>query len=396
MLSTRFSVRHAVMAALMSMAAVVLSACANTGQQSSSIGTGVDPNAPVRVALLVPDGTGDPGRDLIARSLINAAQLAKTDLRNATIDLAIYPTGGTTEGGYAAAQQAIAEGAAVIVGPLFSTATSGAESAVNGTGVNILSMSNNPAVASNNVYILGNTFENTADQLVAYGLAHGLQNYGVVYPSGLEGETARDAVASAVFGRGGNLVVSEPYDLSVEGIQAAAGPAAAAISARGANAVILTDGPTGGLGFISEALRNNGVSPAQAQFLGIQRWDTSAEILAQGSLQGSVFAAPDRGRVQQFDGRYQNTFGERPHELASLAYDGIAAVGALIAGARADGSDPFTDAKITQSSGFAGVNGAFRFFPNGTNQRNLAIYEVRGGQAVVVQRAAGSFGGLSN
>ncbi len=348
------------------------------------------------MALLVPDGTGDPGRDLIARSLINAANLAKADLQNATIDLAVYPTYGTANGGASAAQQAIAEGAKIIVGPLFSTATSGAESALGGSGVNILSMSNNPAVASPNVYLLGVTFQNTANRLVAYGMSRGLRNYGVVYPVGLEGETARDAVAAAVNNRGASLVASESYNLSVEGIQSAAGTAAASLNARGANAVILTDGPTGGLGYISEALRSNGLSASQAQFMGIQRWDASAEALALGSLQGGVFAAPDPGPLLQFEGRYQNTYGERPHELAAVAYDGVAAVGALIAGARADGSDPFTDAKLTQSAGFAGVNGAFRFNPNGTSQRNLAIYEVQGGQAVVTERAAGSFGGLGN
>ena len=63
----------------------------------------VDVNAPVRVALLVPYGSGDPGREQIARSLENAARLAQSDLRNATIDLVVYPTAGTSAGGQAAA-----------------------------------------------------------------------------------------------------------------------------------------------------------------------------------------------------------------------------------------------------------------------------------------------------
>ena len=68
----------------------------------------------------------------------------------------------------------------------------------------MLSFSNNASVAGPNVYILGTTFENTADRLVAYGLSRGLSNFGVVYPAGLEGETARDAVAAAVSARGGD------------------------------------------------------------------------------------------------------------------------------------------------------------------------------------------------
>ena len=194
-----------------------------------------------------------------------------------------------------------------------------------------------------------------------------------------------------VNGRGATLVASQPYNLSVEGIQAAAGPAAAALLSGGAQAVILTDGPTGGLGFISEALRNNCVSPDQAQFMGMQQWDASAEALALPSLQGGVFAAPDPSLVAAFEGRYRTAYGEAPHELAGLAFDGIHAVGAMIAEARSRGGSPFSTARLTEPSGFAGVYGPFRFTTNGRVQRNLAIVEVRGGSAVVIERAARSF-----
>ncbi|WP_424927403.1 penicillin-binding protein activator [Amaricoccus tamworthensis] len=397
MLSKNFSRRNAIRSIAVAAAMGVLSACAPTpGQQSSGFGGDFDPNQPVKVALLVPSESGDPGRELIARSLINAANLAVSDLRNADIDLTVYPTYGTSGGGSAAASQAVAEGAKIIVGPLFSTATSGAEPVAAGAGLKLLSMSNNIEVASNNVYILGNTFANTADSLVAYAMSRGLRNFGVVYPEGLEGETARNAASSAIQRRGATLVASEPYSLSVEGINSSAPSIASSLNSNGANAVILTDGPTGGLGYIGDALRDNGVDHAQVQYLGMQRWDVSAETLALPSMQGGAFAAPDPGLLGAFQARYTSTFGESPHEVAGLAYDGIAAVGALISEARSSGVAAFSDAAITQPSGFAGVGGAFRFLPDGTSQRNLAIYEVQGAQAVVVQRAAGGFGTFAN
>lgn len=388
MLSTRFSIRPALFAAAVA-ALTLLSACATGTGGASDDGIAVDPNQPVRVALLLPYGTGDPGREQIAHSLENAARLAQRDVTNATIDLVVYPTAGTTGGGSAAASQAVAEGAKLIVGPLFSTETAGAGPVAAQSGIDVISFSNNPSVAGGNVYILGTTFENTADRLVAYGLSRGLGTFGVVYPSGLEGESARDAVASAISARGATLAGSEPYNLSVEGIQAAAGPAAASLGSAGVNAVVLTDGPTGGLAYVADALRGNGL--ASAQFLGMQRWDVSAETMVIPSLQGGVFAAPDPATYGTFAGRYQATYGETPHELAGLAYDGIAAAGALIAEARSQGGSPFSSARITQPAGFAGVNGPFRFRGNGIVQRNLAIIEVRNGQPVVAERAAGSF-----
>jgi hypothetical protein len=390
MLSTRLPARRSFLSTLLAAGALALAGCA-VGPTAGTGGIDVDPGQPVRVALLVPYGSGDPGREQIARSLENAARLAVSDLRNAQIDLVVYPSAGTTSGGSAAASQAVAEGAKIIVGPLFSTETAGAAGPAAQGGLSVLSLSNNPSVAGGNVYILGTTFENTADRLVSYGLSRGLGNFGVVYPAGLEGETARDAVITAVGQRGANLTTSQPYNLSVEGIQAAAGPIAAALNGSGTNAVVLTDGPTGGLAFISEALRGNGVSPDIAQFMGMQRWDVSAETLAVPSLQGGVYAAPDPALLGAFEGRYQTAYGESPHELAGLAYDGIAAVGTLIAQARSQGGSPFSTARLTDPAGFAGVNGPFRFGQSGRAQRNLAIIEVRNGQPVVTERAARSF-----
>jgi hypothetical protein len=395
MLSTRFSVRASVIPRLQAFALMLgmlaVAACQTPGGQSSNDGIAVDASQPVKVALLLPYGTGDPGREQIARSLENAARLAQADLQNATLDLTIYPTAGTTQGGAAAAAQAVSEGAKIIVGPLFSTETAGAQGSAASGGLAVLSFSNNASVAGGNVYILGTTFENTADRLVSYGRSRGLNSYGVVYPTGLEGETARDAVAQAVSRRGATLATTQSYNLSVQGIQGAGAPIASALIGSGANAVILTDGPTGGLAFISEALRSNGVSPELALFLGLQRWDVSAEALAVPSLQGGAFAAPDPALLGAFNGRYQAAYGESPHELAGLAYDGVAAVGALVAEARGQGGSPFSTARLTQASGFAGVNGPFRFLPSGRVQRNLAIIEVRNGQPVVTERAARSF-----
>lgn len=396
MLTTRSSFLRALGALALVTGMGALAACSTPRAVTQTDGLAVDPSQPVRVALLVPLGSGDPGREQLGRGMVNGAQLAQSDLRNAAIDLKIYHSAASSAGGASAASQAVAEGAQIIVGPFFSTATAGAAPVAAGAGLTVISLSNNPEVAGQNVYIIGNTFNNTADRLVAYGMARGLRNFGVVHPQGLEGDTARAAVASAVQSRGGNLVGSESYSLSVASIQAAAGPIAARLTSSGANAVILTDGPTGGLSFIAEGLRDNGLAASQAQFLGLQRWDASAEALTQPSLQGGAFATPDPGLLAAFEGRYRNTYGEAPSAPASYAYDAVAAVGALIAEARSAGGSPFSTGRLTQPAGFAGVNGPFRFMPNGTNQRNLAIIEVRDGQAIVAERAPRSFVALGN
>lgn len=397
MLSTRISITGALRVTVLGAAMAVLGACATMpARPMGDAGLDVDVTKPVKVALLVPLGSGDPGRERMGNSLVNAAKLAQSEVRDATIDLVVYPDGGTAAGGAAAAQKAVAEGATILVGPLFSTATAGAQPIAKQAGLSVLSFSNNTEVAGDNVYILGNTFANTADRLVAYAQSLGLSRFAVVYPNGLEGDTARAAIAEAVSRRGATLVASQGYNVSVQSINDTAPIAAAALQGSGADAVILTDGPTGGLGLMAKGLRDNGLAAGSTKFLGMQRWDVSAEALGEPALQGGAFAAPDPSLTSAFAGRYRNTYGEGPHELANLAFDGVAAVGALIAEARASGGAPFSAARLTQPAGFAGASGPFRFNTDGTNQRNLAILEVQNGTTTVVQGAARNFDTLGN
>ena len=243
-------------------------------------------------------------------------------------------------------------------------------------------------MAGSNVYILGTTFENTADRLVAYGLvARDCGTSASSIPPGLEGETARDAVSAAVSRRGATLATSQPYSLSVEGIQAAAGAGRRGADSAGANAVDPDRRPDRRARLhLRGAARQRRQRRRRRSSSGMQRWDVSAEALAVPSLQGGVFAAPDPALVGAFNGRYRAAYGESPHELAGLAYDGDRR------GRRADrrrpaaqGGSPFSTARLTQPAGFAGVNGAVPLPADGRVQRNLAIIEVRDGQAVVTE-----------
>jgi hypothetical protein len=70
-------------------------------------------------------------------------------------------------------------------------------------------------------------------------------------------------------------------------------------------------------------------------------------------------------------------------------------VAALVAEARSVGTPyPFAPQAIVDPSGFAGVNGVFRFLPNGLNERGLAVLEVRADRFAVIDPAPTSFSGF--
>ena len=160
-------------------------------------------------------------------------------------------------------------------------------------------------------------------------------------------------------------------------------------------AILFTDTPTRGLPFIAAALGSEGITRKNTQFLGLARWDSSTDLLLQPSLQDGLFAVPDPSMTAKFNARYLNTYGTDPHNLAAIAYDAVAVVGALIKSAAAQGvTDTFSPERLTNPAGFVGVNGIFRFTADGKNQRGLAILKVDSGSAIVIDAAPRNFGGL--
>ncbi len=346
----------------------------------------------VQVALLVPSGSGQASDEYVARSLENAARLAMADLGGEAIDLRVYPTAGQPSQAAAAATQAVAEGAGIILGPLYAQEAAAVGVAVRGNGVNVLSFSNNTDVAGGNVFVLGPTFQNTADRLARYAVSQGRSRIMVLHDRTAAGEVGRAAIQAGVAGAGGSVVNVTGYEFSQNGLVAAV-PGIAATARGGADALFLTADTAGALPLLTQLLRDNGVDPSVVQFIGLTRWDIPPATVSLPSVQGGWFALPDPGLSAQFQGRYSAAYGDAAPPVAGLAYDGIAAIGALL---RRGGGAAVTTQGLTQGSGFAGVSGVFRLRADGSNERGLAVAQIRNNQVVVIDAAPRSFGGAGS
>lgn len=344
--------------------------------------------SPVPVALILPSGSGNSGDEVLAQGLRQAADLAIADLGGVAIDLRVYNAGSDPATSAAMARQAVDEGARIILGPVFAEAANAAGVAVAGSGVNLLSFSNNADIAGGNVFVLGPTFQNTANRLTAYAAGAGKGRIMIVHDSTAAGELGRRAIAQAAARSGATIVGTASYPFSQQGVIAAASGIAAEIGAAGADAVFFTADSAGALPLLTQLLPEAGVSPSTTQFIGLTRWDIPSATLAIPGVQGGWFALPDPGLSAQFQSRFMAAYGTPPHPIAGLAYDGIAAIGAL---AR-QGSD-FSTAALTQGAGFAGVGGVFRLRADGTNERGLAVARIQNAQVVVIDPAPRNFGG---
>jgi ABC-type branched-subunit amino acid transport system substrate-binding protein len=371
-------------------AAVLGLAACTTGPLTPGPGPSSGGSGAVAVALLVPGGSGQASDELLARSLQNAARLAIADLNGVTIDLRVYNTAGQPGQARVMALQAVDEGAQIILGPVFAQEANAAGVAVAGRGVNLLSFSNNPDIAGGNVFVLGPTFQNTAGRLASYAARNGRGRMMVVHDRNTAGELGRAAVERGVAQAGGTVVGIGSYEFSQNGVVNAAPGIVATAKSSGANAVFLTADTAGALPLVTQLLRDNGLDTEAMRLIGLTRWDIPAATLALPGVQGGWFALPDPNLYAQYQARYQAAYGEAPHPISGLAYDGIAAIGAL---ARRGQTGPIPAADLTQGAGFVGVNGVFRLRGDGTNERGLAVAQVRNNQVVVIDPAPRSFGG---
>lgn len=362
---------------------IALGGIANTG------GPRIDASAPVPVALLVPRG-GSASDNLLAENLENAARLAMRDLDGVKIDLRVYDTAGQSGIAASAAAQAVSEGAKIIIGPVYGEAANAAGVAVASQGVNVLSFSNNPTIAGGNVFILGPTFENTANRLVGYAKRSGKDRIVVLHAQDVAGELGRNAIQRAISANGATLSGTVGYALSQESVIAAVPRVKAAVDSSGANALFLTTSSASALPLFAQLLPEAGLPVATTQYIGLTRWDIPPQTLALPGVQGGWFALPDPGASGAFSQRYSAAYGGAPHPLAGLAFDGIAAVGALVKSGK---SNALTGAALTQGAGFRGASGIFRLRNDGTNERGLAIATIRNNGVVVIEGAPQGFGG---
>lgn len=375
---------------LLMVAGLALAAC-DTGTSPTASGPSHYDGTPVAVALLVPGGSTDSNDNFIAKNLENAARLAMADLSGVQIDLRVYNTQGSPAQAGAMAAKAVNEGAKVILGPFFALEANAAGAAVAPSGVSVLSFSNNPDVAGGNVFILGQTFDTTARRLASFAVAKGLNRVMIIHDPDPAGQIGQAAIQSAVAAAGGTVAAVGTYEFSQNGIVQAVPGIVASAKSSGANAIFLTAQSDGSLPVLSQLLMENGLNSASTQFIGLTRWDIPTATLALPGVQGAWFALPDPATNQQFQARYAAAYGSAPPIYAGLAYDGIAAIGAI---AKRGGSGALTTGALTQNAGFVGVGGIFRLNARGTTDRGLAIAQIQSGRLVVIDPAPTNFGGV--
>jgi branched-chain amino acid transport system substrate-binding protein len=348
-------------------------------QPADAIGTGQ-----VKVGLLLPLSAGG-NAGAAALSMKNAAEMALAEFQSPNVQLLVKDDGGTAAGAQQAAQQAIAEGAEIILGPLFAHSVGAAGQVARPRGIPLIAFSTDSSVAARGVYLLSFLPESDVERVVDYTVSQGKRSFAALVPDNAYGSVAEAAFRQVAARKGARVVALERYPTDPPAMQEAVRIVAQA--AGRADAIFIPD-TAETLPAVVQALGANGVTLRRVQLLGTGVWDDS-RIFADTALHGAWYAAPDSAGFRTFSNRYRSRFGQDPLRTATLAYDSVALVAALV---KTQGAERFSEATLTNSSGFAGIDGLFRFRADGTNERGLAVLRVAPSAGQVVSPPPRSFG----
>src|ERR1700689_189701 len=171
----------------------------------ATIGTGE-----VKVGLILP--LSAPGNAGIAgQAMRNAAEMAIAEFSNPNIQLLVKDDGGTAEAARAGAQQALDQGAEIILGPLFAQSVSFVGQVTQPRNVPVIAFSTDANVASRGVYLLSFLPESDVDRIVQYTTSTGKHSFAALIPDNPYGTVVEAAFKQAVTRRNAQIVGLEHY-----------------------------------------------------------------------------------------------------------------------------------------------------------------------------------------
>ena len=338
--------------------------------------------APARVDLLLPLSGAAP--DVLAETgdMADAARLALDDFGRGSpspVSLAVTDTRGSPEGAAAGASVARTAGSRLILGPLFAREAVAVGRAT--PELPVISFSNDRAIGRRGLYVFGFQPETEAEAIGAHARRAGYGALSLFGPAGPVAERVRAALL-----RRDPALTATTWQPGAPVEAAAQRHVAALLQRRPARTpvVFLALGPEQA-GPAADALQRATRPYGPLQLAG---GAALGEAVAGNPrrFETALWAAADPAARRGMEERFARRYGRSPSRLAGLGYD-AAYLGAVLA---AEGR--LSVREVERPAGFVGVDGLFRFAPDGVVERSLAVLQTTARGPLVVAPAARAFG----
>jgi branched-chain amino acid transport system substrate-binding protein len=336
----------------------------------------------VRIAILLPLKHPSKETRAVAQAMLDAAQMAMFDMGARSMLLMPRDTGPTPETAAAAANDVIAKGAEVILGPLLANDVRAVAPIARAKNIPVVAFSTDRTVAGDGVFLLSFLPEQEVSRVVSYAVSKGRGKFVALVPQTPYGQRVEEAFRNTVMQSGREVVAVQTYPANPQSLE----PAVKAVAKLGFDTIFLPEGGTM-LRSLGPILAVNKVESRKVKFIGTGLWDDPA-VASEPSLHGGWFAVPPQEQRMNFITRYQQLYGTKPPRIASLSYDAIALSATLASGSP---GRRYTRATIADPNGFSGIDGIFRFRTDGMTERGLAVMEVTSAGQTVISPASSTF-----
>ena len=342
----------------------------------------------IKIAIFLPFSSKN--KDL-AQNIANAAVLSLfANDRFHKLELVFIDSKETATEQKQAFQEIINRNIKIVIGPIYSNNIANIENMAQEYAITVISLSNNIAMLGkifNNgggIFIAGILPETQTEQIVNFAINQNKSNFAILAPNDQYGKLIADYLKKFTKARSANFITAEFYnnekdleksaDRLVNSFSLSIIPKKdQVINEEDKNYPQIILIPESGkiLSKAIASINSKNTKELDLKIVGTNQWDDPS-TLSDSNLFGSWFVAPEPKKFQSFEKEYQQTFKNLPNRISTIAYDSILAISDL-----AQNNNNITaQTLIAKTKGFEGIDGLFRFLPNGAIQRNLAILQV--------------------
>ena len=326
-----------------------------------------------RAAVLLP--FSHPNRNVRAEAQGILAGIEMALFEKAGDSFLILPkdTAGTTAGAETALNDAMEDGADLVLGPLFSDNVRTIAPQANAAGMQMIAFSNDPAAAGIGAFLASFSVEEEVGRVVEHAIGQGVDTFAFLGPRSAYGQRVERALRFEAVRNGAFVMAGQFYDPAneapVDEAQLLANTLIPLVEQKPGQVAVLIPESGVRLRGVAPLLPYSGLDFRKIRMLGTSQWNDPT-LWREPTLNGAWFAVPPPADSERFTASFARIYGRNPSTLSSLGYDAAAVAIGL------NELEQLNMIGLTSRDGFLGVNGLFRFNPDGRIERGLAIMEI--------------------
>lgn len=351
--------------------------------------------------------------EYIGNSLLNSAELSIFDNNKNNLFLNVYDTKGTTFGAIDAMNNAIKDGVDVIIGPLLSEETRAISDLAEKNDIIVFSLSNDQKLKNTtNVFVSGSILEQEIELLLSTLINNSITNFVAYLPNNAYGSLVNDILKEKLKAKDANLIKVDFYNatgedqmfdnklVSLVNSYKASEEYLAKYEENKANGkateflvndedkikpqvLFIADGGNVaekvGLSLykFKEKLDNPNI-----QLAGLSKLEGDKNVMENPYLDKIIFVGSDSEKYKEFEDKYYKVYKAYPTKVASIVYDLVNTVDNFFK--KQNGVFAIDKEELLYPFGYNGIDGKFRFLPNGLVERNMFILQNQNKQKVLI------------